>query len=68
MKIINILIFLLLHIQTTQAETIKVAAIDWCPQICTDEENPGYTVDLIKKSFKVANTRYRLIFFHGLAP
>ena len=51
MKIIKILLFLLLHIQTTQAETIKVAAIDWCPQICTDEENPGYTVYLIKKIF-----------------
>ena len=56
MKIIKILLFLLLHIQTTQAETIKVAAIDWCPQICTDEENPGYTVDLIKKIFQ--NSEY----------
>jgi len=52
MKIIKILLFLLLHNQTTQAETIKVAAIDWCPQICSDKENPGYTVDLIKKIFQ----------------
>jgi len=52
MKTIKILLFLLLHIQTAQAETIKVAAIDWCPQICSDKENPGYTVDLIKKIFQ----------------
>lgn len=40
------------HIQMVQAETIKVAAIDWCPQICVDETRPGYTVELIKKIFQ----------------
>ncbi len=52
MKIITTLLFLLLHVQTAQAETVKVAAIDWCPQICNDRDNPGYTVDLIKKIFQ----------------
>jgi ABC-type amino acid transport substrate-binding protein len=41
----------MLYVQTTQAETIKVAAIDWCPQICIDEDKRGYTVDLINKIF-----------------
>ena len=40
------------HIQMVQAETIKVAAIDWCPQICVNETRPGYTVELIKKIFQ----------------
>jgi ABC-type amino acid transport substrate-binding protein len=52
MKKIIIILFALFHAQTTQAETIKIAAIDWCPQICINEESPGYTVDLIKKIFK----------------
>lgn len=58
MKIITTLLFLLLHVQTAQAETIKVAAIDWCPQICNDKDNPGYTVDLIKKIFQ--DSKYTL--------
>ena len=41
----------MLFIQTTHAETIKVAAIDWCPQICIDEDKPGYTVELLNKIF-----------------
>jgi ABC-type amino acid transport substrate-binding protein len=52
MKIINILLFVVFLVQTAHAETIKVAAIDWCPQICINEEKSGYTVDLIKKIFQ----------------
>jgi len=36
----------------THAQTIKVAAIDWCPQICVDKSRAGYTVDLIKKIYQ----------------
>lgn len=34
------------------ADTINVAAIDWCPQICVNGANAGYTVDLIKKVYE----------------
>lgn len=34
------------------AETIKVAAIDWCPQICPDGEKKGYVVDYINEIYK----------------
>jgi len=40
------------HVQSTYAETIKVAAIDWCPQICINEEKRGYTIDVINKIFQ----------------
>ena len=50
------ILFVLFYAQITQAETIKIAAIDWCPQICINEESPGYTVELIKKIFQ--NSEY----------
>lgn len=40
------------------AKTIKVAAIDWCPQICPNHERSGYVVDLVNKAF--ANSDYQL--------
>jgi len=52
LKIKYIILFLLFHIQTAQAKTVKIAAIDWCPQICINETKPGYTVELIKKIFE----------------
>lgn len=35
-----------------KAETIKIAAIDWCPQICPNDSKPGYVVDLVKEMFR----------------
>jgi polar amino acid transport system substrate-binding protein len=51
-KAIKSIVCVVVFVQVSQAKTIKVAAIDWCPQICIDEEKPGYTVDLIKKVFE----------------
>jgi len=48
----QVMFFVLISMQTTHGKTIKVAAIDWCPQICVDSDKPGYTVDLIKEVFK----------------
>jgi len=39
-------------------EVIQIAAIDWCPQICVDPNQPGYVVELIEKIFE--NTQYQL--------
>ena len=43
---------LLLVIPTSDAETLKIAAIDWCPQICVNKLKAGYTVDLINKVYE----------------
>lgn len=34
-------------IQKTDQEIIKVAAIDWCPQLCNDPERPGYVSEIL---------------------
>jgi len=47
-----IIVCLVLTIPFGYAQTIKVAAIDWCPQICVNESYEGYTVDLIKKVYE----------------
>ncbi|MEW6984105.1 substrate-binding periplasmic protein [Colwelliaceae bacterium 6471] len=40
------------------SKTIKVAAIDWCPQICVDNEQKGYVLDLVEAVFK--DSEYQL--------
>jgi len=42
----------MLIMPASYAETLKIAAIDWCPQICVKESKPGYTVDLINKVYE----------------
>ncbi|WP_448565443.1 substrate-binding periplasmic protein [Thalassotalea ganghwensis] len=43
---------LALEPSSTIKETLSVAAIDWCPQICPkDNEYNGYIVDLLKKIY-----------------
>lgn len=37
---------------------LEVNAIDWCPQICLDQEKPGYIVELVNEVFK--GTSYQL--------
>lgn len=34
------------------AESIHVAAIDWCPQLCTDDDKPGYVQEIAELVFK----------------
>ena len=43
---------------TNSSETISVAAIDWCPQICPDKPKAGYVMDLVKRVFN--NSGYKL--------
>ncbi|MCP4325218.1 MAG: amino acid ABC transporter substrate-binding protein [Alteromonadales bacterium] len=35
-----------------QAEKINISAIDWCPQICPQQKDKGYVVDLINEVYK----------------
>jgi len=65
LAIYTCLVFVLLNIfcsLSLKAETIKVAGIDWCPQICLNEEKPGYVVELVKEVFK--GTKYSLEIDH----
>ncbi len=41
-----------------QGETIKVASIDWCPQLCNEVDNPGYINDIMAAIF--SNSPYKL--------
>ncbi|NQZ81227.1 MAG: transporter substrate-binding domain-containing protein [Colwellia sp.] len=59
------LAFILLNICCSlwvKAEIIKVAGIDWCPQICINDEKPGYVVELVNEVFK--GTKYSLEIDH----
>jgi len=49
---INCFLFIISISLFSSAQSIKIAAIDWCPQICVNEPNAGYTVDLINKVFE----------------
>lgn len=53
-----ILIIVLYLFSQTQAKavnnsnrTIKIAAIDWCPQLCIDTLNPGYVNEIIRSIY-----------------
>ena len=55
---VSLVIFFLLFFINCSAETIKISAIDWCPQICTDPEKPGYAIELVEKIYK--DSKYQL--------
>jgi len=44
--------------ESKDKETISIAAIDWCPQICPKDERNGYILDLVKKVF--SDNQYQL--------
>ncbi len=35
----------------TSKITIKIASIDWCPQLCLDEPHPGYINEIVSKIY-----------------
>jgi ABC-type amino acid transport substrate-binding protein len=59
---ISFVLFSLYFSRFALAETISISAIDWCPQICTGGERPGYVVELVKEVFK--GTKYKLNIEH----
>jgi len=52
-----------LSIMPTYAQTIKIAAIDWCPQICIDTVKPGYTIELVKRVFEKSEYQVEIDIF-----
>ena len=57
------LLHFLLSSSLISAQTIKVAAIDWCPQICNDKLRPGYTVELIKEIYQGSEYQLQIDIF-----
>jgi len=35
-----------------RAETLKIASIDWCPQLCQDQERRGYITEIVEMVFE----------------
>ena len=50
--VISLLLSFFIFVNHGNAKTIKIAAIDWCPQICIDQKQKGYVVDLVKEIYK----------------
>lgn len=47
-----------------KAETIKIAAIDWCPQICPKQpHNPGYVFELVNTVYKNGPYQIKVDYF-----
>ena len=57
-KLLFLLLLISHTITTMQAKTIRIAAIDWCPQLCPKETQDGYVLDIIKEVFK--NSIYKI--------
>ncbi len=36
----------------TRAETLRIASIDWCPQLCPKGDKKGYVLDTVNEIFK----------------
>ncbi|MEW6990320.1 substrate-binding periplasmic protein [Colwelliaceae bacterium 6441] len=60
--IITLLTFSFLS-KETQSETITIAAIDWCPQICPKKQEQGYVVDFVKEIFKDSEYQLEIQYF-----
>lgn len=44
-------------------QLVRVASIDWCPQICSSKERPGYLVEMLEGLFKGSNYDLRIDIF-----
>lgn len=44
-------------------QTIRIAAIDWCPQICIGEEKKGYVIELVAEVFRSTPYNITITYF-----
>ncbi len=56
--VIMTIIGLIPHHSICAKEVVSVAAIDWCPQLCPEEERAGYVIDIVKAVFR--DSEYQL--------
>lgn len=60
----SLILLLALVSQQTHSEEIRVAAIDWCPNICPQQPNkPGYVVELIERIYANSDFRVEIDYF-----
>lgn len=45
-------IFFIIGLNFIHAETLKIASIDWCPQLCPGKEKAGYITDTVNEIFE----------------
>lgn len=53
----------LLLVPAAWAQTLKIAAIDWCPQICPNQNNPGYVIDIVKAAFTDSDYQLQIRYY-----
>lgn len=65
MRFSSLLIVTLLSVfpALSHSKTIKIAAIDWCPQICPNQKKPGYVIDLVSKAFSESGYQLEIDYF-----
>lgn len=55
-SIFAILVMLICAVSSASAqdkrEIVRIAAIDWCPQLCPNSKDRGYVYDLVQKAFE----------------
>jgi len=44
-------------------QKLTVAAIDWCPQICSSKDRPGYVIEIIKAVFSGEKYQLQIDYF-----
>ncbi len=44
-------------------QKLTVAAIDWCPQICSSKDRPGYVIEIIKEVFSGEKYQLQIDYF-----
>ncbi|CAH0536329.1 substrate-binding periplasmic protein [Vibrio marisflavi] len=59
MKLVGVFILIFISF-SSYSKTLKIAYIDWCPQLCVGEKSEGYIIDTVKIIFK--DSEYKLEF------
>jgi ABC-type amino acid transport substrate-binding protein len=55
MKKFLIILLFFLNSFFLEAKEIKIASINWCPQLCPNEKKNGYVIDILELIFKDSN-------------
>ena len=51
------------QLDAANKKVIKFAAIDWCPQLCSQQQDQGYIIELIKKIYSASEYQLEIDFF-----
>lgn len=64
LKFVTVLTFIFAcQLDAANKEVIKFAAIDWCPQLCGEQKDQGYIIELIKKIYPASEYQLEIDFF-----